>query len=150
MQDPDWHDGTHDSAAAWFLTFMLRYMSAAQLARLGCCAAALRLLCGVPVASLTLFWALPAVLSAAQLFAVGTYLPHRAVAGTPHADAHRARSLAFGDAASLLSCFNFGGCHHEHHAFPAVPWWRLHRLRAELRGRGAHHARSVTHAAGES
>ena len=135
-QDPDWHDGTHDAAAAWFLTFMLRYMSVAQLCRLGCAAVALRFGCGVPVPPLLLFWATPAVLSAAQLFVVGTYLPHRAVAGAPHADAHRARSLHLSDAASLLSCFNFGGCHHEHHAYPAVPWWRLHRLRAQLRVRG--------------
>ena len=113
---------------------MLRYMTAAQLARLGCAGVALRFGCGFAVANLALFWALPAVLSAAQLFAVGTYLPHRVVAGAPHADAHRTRSLELTDAASLLSCFNFGGCHHEHHAFPAVPWWRLHVLRAALRG----------------
>ena len=113
---------------------MMRYMSAAQLARLGCAAVALRFGAGVPVLRLVLFWALPAILSALQLFIVGTYLPHRDVAGAPHADAHRARSLRLSDAASLLSCFNFGGCHHEHHAYPAVPWWRLHRVRALAAG----------------
>jgi len=118
---------------AWFVVFMLRYMSGAQLARLGCAALALRFGCGVPAANLALFWALPSILSAAQLFAFGTYLPHRAEAGRPHADAHHARSLALSDAASLLCCLNFGGCHHEHHAYPAVPWWRLHRLRAALK-----------------
>ena len=132
-QDPDWHDGTHNSAAAWFLTFMLRYMSVAQLARLGCAAVALHFGCRVPAPNLVLFWALPAILSAAQLFIAGTYLPHREVAGAPHADAHHARSLPLPDAASLLTCLNFGGCHHEHHTYPAVPWWRLHRVRAAVR-----------------
>lgn len=132
-QDPDWHDGTHDSAAAWFATFMLRYMTVAQLARLGLAGAALHFAFGFGVPGLALFWAMPSVLSAVQLFAFGTYLPHRSVAGAPHVDAHRARSLHLSDAASLLSCLNFGGCHHEHHAYPAVPWWRLHRLRAALR-----------------
>jgi beta-carotene ketolase (CrtW type) len=132
-QDPDWHDGTHDSAAAWFAHFMLRYITAAQLARLGLAGAALHLGFGFDVPSLALFWAMPSVLSAVQLFAFGTYLPHRSVTGAPHVDAHRARSLPLSDAASLLSCLNFGGCHHEHHAYPAVPWWRLLRLRAALR-----------------
>jgi hypothetical protein len=50
--------------------------------------------------------------SAVQLFYFGTFLPHRAAPdGAPYADRHRARSSRASDALSLLSCFNFGGCH---------------------------------------
>ena len=70
-----------------------------------------------------------------QLFVFGTFLPHRESARAPYADRHHARSSSLGDAASLLTCFHFGGCHWEHHACPAVPWWRLGRLRAAMRAR---------------
>ncbi|MFG6592769.1 fatty acid desaturase [Sulfitobacter sp. 1A12157] len=29
----------------------------------------------------------------------------------------------------LLTCFHFGGFHHEHHLHPAVPWWALPKTR---------------------
>ena len=76
-----------------------------------------------------LFWALPAILSAFQLFYFGTYLPHRAE-DEAFGDAHRARSNDFSWTMSLLTCFHFG-YHHEHHDNPAVPWWRLPATRIE-------------------
>ena len=70
-----------------------------------------------------LFWGVPAILSSLQLFAFGTWLPHRR-GEQPFADRHRARSSGFGWFASLLTCFHFG-YHHEHHDMPHLPWWRL-------------------------
>lgn len=77
-----------------------------------------------PEANLILFFCVPAVLSALQLFYFGTYLPHRHESASAFADDHRARSSDFNPIVSLLTCYHFG-YHHEHHAHPSVPWWRL-------------------------
>ena len=69
-------------------------------------------------------------LSAVQLWFFGTYLPHRERDDAPYIDRHRARDVGSNALWSLLSCYHFGGAHWEHHSFPAVPWWRLGRLRA--------------------
>ena len=60
----------------------------------------------------------------AQLFVFGTWLPHRDRA-EPFADSHRAHSIKIGPTLSLLTCFHFGGYHHEHHLSPGTPWWGL-------------------------
>ena len=74
-----------------------------------------------------LFWALPGLLSALQLFVFGTYLPHRPET-MAFADGHNARTNAYPVWLSLLTCYHFG-YHHEHHLFPGVPWWRLPGVR---------------------
>ena len=80
-----------------------------------------------PFANLLVFWALPSILSSLQLFAFGTWLPHRhEVRGFP--DHHNARTLGYGWLTSLLTCFHFG-LHHEHHLRPDAPWWRLPAVR---------------------
>ncbi len=131
-QDPDFHDGRSTSAPAWFVTFMRRYITRAQLVRQACIATFLHFVLGAPVFNLALFWAAPSITSAMQLWFFGTYLPHRERHGQPYVDRHRARSVGDSTALSLLTCYNFGGCHWEHHAYAAVPWWRLHVLRAAL------------------
>jgi beta-carotene ketolase (CrtW type) len=88
------------------------------------------LLLGAPVLNMLLFWALPALVSAVQLFLFGTWLPHRHGAAA-FADEHRCRSSDFGWLLSLLSCFHFG-YHREHHRFPHLPWWRLPGARRNL------------------
>ena len=76
------------------------------------------------------FWPLPSILASIQLFVFGTWLPHR-----PDHDAfpdrHNARSTRFGRPLSLLTCFHFGGYHHEHHLYPSVPWWQLPSTRGK-------------------
>lgn len=62
------------------------------------------------------FWALPAILSAVQLFYFGTYLPYRHEAA-PFVDGHRARGSGLAWLLLLLTCFHFGH-HHTHHAKP--------------------------------
>jgi len=124
VQDPDFYDG---SSGRWFVKFMWTYTTLGQLLRMGAIAFCMIAL-GVPVQNM-LFWVVPPLCSAVQLFIVGTYLPHRKAA-QPFKDRHRARSLDFSSCLSIISCFNFGGAHHEHHIWTRVPWWRLHLLKA--------------------
>lgn len=125
--DPDFNPGGNGRFWPWYGRFMRRYFGWREAAGLaltfGLLAGGLR----APLANVMVFWALPALLSSVQLFAFGTWLPHRA-ASAPFADHHRARSNDYGWLASLLSCFHFG-YHHEHHLRPDAPWWRLPAVR---------------------
>ncbi|QIK80103.1 beta-carotene ketolase [Sphingomonas piscis] len=120
--DPDFSVDHSTSFWPWFVTFFRHYFGWQQMAFLTALTIAYLLL-GASYANILLFWALPAILSALQLFYFGTYRPHRQEAH-PFADRHNARTNDFGWLASLLSCFHFG-YHHEHHLAPHVPWWRL-------------------------
>jgi len=127
--DPDFHDGVHRGFARWFASFMLGYLSADQLVSM---AFSCWLLAAVLSPTRVLVgWVLPLCASSMQLFFFGTYLPHREpdLAGVPYADHHRARSkYTWCSAVHVATCLNFG-LHHEHHALPFVPWWRLHTVR---------------------
>ena len=83
----------------------------------------------VPLANLLALYALPAILSSVQLFAFGTFLPHRHD-GAEFPDRHNSRTNDWGTLVSLASCYHFG-YHHEHHLSPNVPWWRLPARRRE-------------------
>ena len=125
--DPDFCDAHPDRAVPWFIAFMRRYFSWREFAGLAAISIVYVLVLHAGIANLLLLWALPAMLSAVQLFMFGTYLPHR------HADDafttdHRARSSGYPWLVSLLTCFHFG-YHHEHHAHPSAPWWRLPAVR---------------------
>ena len=85
---------------------------------------------GASLLNIVIFWAVPAVLALVQLFVFGTYLPHRH-ADTPFADDHRARSNKLPLLGSLITCFHFGGYHHEHHLSPGTAWWRLPAFRRQ-------------------
>lgn len=125
--DPDFHAPAPRRALPWLLAFVRSYYSHAQILRITL-AALLYLLLGASLLNIVLFWAVPALLALGQLFWFGTFLPHRHAA-QPFVDDHRARSNGLGTLASLLTCFHFGGYHHEHHLSPATPWWALPRLR---------------------
>jgi len=122
-EDPDFHAGAPRSFLPWFWRFFRTYFGWRELAVLtvivGCAVFGL----GAPVLNLLVFWAVPALLSALQLFIFGTWLPHRQT-DRAFEDRHNARSSGFGTTLSLLTCFHFGH-HHEHHLQPATPWWRL-------------------------
>lgn len=127
--DPDFHAPDPVRAGPWFLAFFRSYYTHAQVLRITA-AATVYMLLGASLLNIAVFWAVPALLALGQLFLFGTYLPHRHD-GRAFADAHRARSTAFSPLASLLTCFHFGGYHHEHHLSPATPWWRLPAVRRE-------------------
>lgn len=124
--DPDFHAPAPRRFLPWFLGFFRTYFGRREMAVLTVLVLIAVLGLGANVPNLLAFWAVPALLSALQLFTFGTWLPHRQT-DTPFADLHNARSTAFGPVLSLLTCFHFGR-HHEHHLTPWRPWWRLWRL----------------------
>lgn len=121
--DPDFHAAAPRALVPWFLSFFGGYYTHSQLLRITA-AACVYLWFGASLINIAVFWAVPALLALGQLFVFGTYLPHRHGEGG-FVDRHRARSVGPGGLVSLLGCFHFGGYHHEHHAFPQTPWWRL-------------------------
>jgi beta-carotene ketolase (CrtW type) len=125
--DPDFHAADPHRAGPWFLGFFRSYYTHGQILRITV-AAILCMLLGASLLNIAVFWAVPALLALWQLFFFGTYLPHRHDE-TGFVDHHRARSTRLSPALSLLTCFHFGGYHHEHHLSPATPWWRLPALR---------------------
>ncbi len=127
-EDPDFHPGRPRALAAWFLRFFTTYFGWVELARLSGVLAVYLLVFRAPPLNASLFWGLPAIASALQLFYFGTWLPHRHADGA-FTDRHNARSLEFGWLASLLSCYHFG-YHLEHHHAPGTPWWGLPAYRA--------------------
>lgn len=121
--DPDFFARSPDRFRPWFIAFMGRYFGWREFAALSVLFWTYLLLLGTSPIRLLVFWALPSIVSAVQLFYFGTYRPHRRES-EPFADQHRARSSGYSWLLSLLTCFHFG-YHHEHHAAPSVPWWRL-------------------------
>jgi beta-carotene/zeaxanthin 4-ketolase len=129
--DPDFHlQGRR--FWPWYFGFMRRYMTWREVAGLVTIFVLMTAVLKAPLANVMAFWALPAMLSSVQLFAFGTWLPHR-LDDEPFADRHRARSSSYGALASLLSCFHFG-YHLEHHLRPDAPWWRLPAIRRARAG----------------
>lgn len=126
--DPDFHAPAPRRAMPWLLAFMKSYYTHGQILRITV-VAAIYLLFGASLLNIFIFWAIPALLALVQLFWFGTYLPHRH-ASEPFADHHHARSTRLSPLTSLLTCFHFGGYHHEHHLSPGTPWWALPRARS--------------------
>ena len=128
--DPDFNADAPSSPGRWFLHFFGNYYTHMQLVRITV-VACLYMALGASLINFAVFWAVPALLALGQLFFFGTFLPHRH-STSPFADQHRARSVGAGGLISLISCFHFGGYHHEHHLFPQTPWWRLPDARKTL------------------
>jgi beta-carotene/zeaxanthin 4-ketolase len=129
--DPDFHPDAPRSFLPWFARFFRTYFGWRELVVLTLAVGVAVLLLHARMTNLLAFWALPALLSALQLFVFGTWLPHRV---TDHAfdDQHNARSSGYGSLVSLATCFHFGR-HLEHHLQPGVPWWGLDKLASERR-----------------
>jgi beta-carotene/zeaxanthin 4-ketolase len=135
-EDPDFHAADPRRLLPWFGRFFATYYTHGQFLRITAAVVVYVFLLGASYLNILLFWAVPAVLALVQLFVFGTYLPHRHE-DEPFADRHRARSAGFSDPLSLVTCFHFGGYHHEHHLSPGTPWWRLPAFRRERRGESA-------------
>jgi beta-carotene ketolase (CrtW type) len=133
--DPDFYvaptPAERQSFRRWYLKFFREYSSLRQYVGIVLISLTYVMLFHAPVANVVVFWALPAILSSVQLFAFGTYLPHRPD-DAPFDDQHNARSNDFPHWLSLLTCFHFG-YHHEHHLSPSLPWWRLPEARYAAR-----------------
>jgi beta-carotene ketolase (CrtW type) len=126
--DPDFSAAHPRNPVLWALAFFWRHLTWRVLLFFPLVFSFEVHLLGAERLNLFLFFSLPAILSALQLFFFGTFLPHRHSDGARFADEHRARSSDFGPLVSLLSCYHFG-YHHEHHLYPHVPWWRLPEMR---------------------
>jgi beta-carotene ketolase (CrtW type) len=127
--DPDFDDHPPYGYWRWFAKFFLEYFSLKQVAILVAVFLVYTFVFNVSQWNALIFWGVPGVLSALQLFTFGTYLPHRP-AETPFPDRHNARTNNLPPWLSLLTCFHFG-YHHEHHLYPTVPWWRLPSVRGK-------------------
>lgn len=126
--DPDFDPDHPSTLIPWFYRFMTHYYGWRELATMSAMITVYVLVLGPPIENILVFYALPAVLSAFQLFYFGTYRPHR-VEESGFADHHNSRTDDFPVLVSLATCFHFG-YHHEHHSTPTTPWWRLPKVRA--------------------
>ncbi len=129
-RDPDFQKHPDHSIFRWFWDFMSRYMSAGPLTILVSFWMTLIILIPTKdqqaVLSVSLFCALPLILSALQLFFVGTWYPHHLNKNNPNR--HSPRSLTIHPWLSFAACYHFG-YHREHHLSPSTPWFDLPRLR---------------------
>ena len=116
-KDPDYHNGNFFT---WYLKFALEYVTFWQILLMAITYNLLKLI--FPMENLILFWEMPAILSTLQLFYFGTYLPHRGEHEIR--DKFKARSQRLNHFIAFFSCYFFG-YHHEHHAYPYLPWWQL-------------------------
>ena len=122
--DPDFDAANPTRFWPWYLAFFRAYFGWREFWIMGILITTYLVLLGAHPANALVLWGLPAILSSLQLFYFGTYLPHRHEAEA-FGDRHNARSSPLPPLASLLTCFHFGGFHHEHHDRPGIPWWRL-------------------------
>jgi beta-carotene/zeaxanthin 4-ketolase len=129
--DPDFDERPPHGFWAWYAAFMTHYFGLKEFLVLAAVVAVYIAVLGADLGNLLLYWAAPALLSSLQLFAFGTYLPHRP-SDTAFTDRHRSRSNDLPPWLSLLTCFHFG-YHHEHHDQPSLPWWRLPMARRAAR-----------------
>ncbi len=127
-QDPDFNADDPVHFWPWYVKFFTQYFGAQQLLILIGFTLTYIFIFNAAYLNTIIMWAVPAILSSVQLFYFGTYLTHRR--GAPFDDAHNARSNNFPKWLSLLTCFHFG-YHHEHHLYPAEPWWRLPAKRGQ-------------------
>jgi len=126
--DPDFHDHAPHAFWPWYFKFFREYFSGKEIIVIAVWVWTYMILLAVPVANIMAFFTAPAIVSSLQLFYFGTYLPHKP--GQPaFGDRHRSRSNNYPWLVSLLTCFHFG-YHHEHHAVPNAPWWRLPKVHA--------------------
>ena len=116
-EDPDYHDGNF---FRWYLKFALEYVTIWQILLMAITYNLLKLV--FPMENLIVFWEIPAILSTLQLFYFGTYLPHRGEHDV--ADKFKAKSQSLNHIVAFITCYFFG-YHHEHHAYPYLPWWSL-------------------------
>lgn len=126
--DPDFSSSHPNNVIIWALCFFSRHLTWRVLLFFPVVFNVYLYFFGAERLNLILFFCLPALMSAFQLFLFGTFLPHRHDGNSEFADEHRSRSSNVGRVISLLTCYHFG-YHHEHHLYPYVPWWKLPGVR---------------------
>jgi beta-carotene ketolase (CrtW type) len=125
--DPDFDADHPNRFWPWFAKFFRTYFGLVQMSVVSLWGTIEIFALHGRVENVLCFWAIPAILSAGQLFLFGTWLPHRH-GPIPFNDAANARSSGYPWLLSLITCFHFG-YHLEHHTRPDLPWWRLPQAR---------------------
>jgi beta-carotene ketolase (CrtW type) len=125
--DPDFCDSS-SNPLFWYCNFIGEYFPKRSLITFLICMS-LSIICllflwKVAIMNLVLFWLLPLILSSLQLFFFGTYLPHRQIEDNPNF-LPRVERDRYSLIWSLISCYNFGHYHWEHHQYPNLPWYEL-------------------------
>ena len=123
-RDPDFSARNPTHFRRWATQFFRHHFGLRPLLFVNAVVGIYWLVLGASMANIFVFYGVPALASAVQLFYFGTFRPHRHGADT-FADAHNARSDRMPTPLAVLTCYNFGGFHHEHHLYPHEPWWRL-------------------------
>jgi beta-carotene ketolase (CrtW type) len=121
--DPDFHDGKHKNFFAWYFHFMKNYWSWGQIITWIIAYNGIHYIFQIPISNLTLFWALPSLLSSLQLFYFGTFLTHREPP-RGYVQPHYAETISLPIWLSFITCYHFG-YHREHHEYPHLAWWQL-------------------------
>lgn len=127
LTDPDFTTHPQEKFLPWLFQFGRRYYGSAEYLKMHLHVFIVWIIGGA-LWKVFAFFAIPAWLSALQLFYFGTYLPHRLDAAHPHNNLHRARSNEMPLLVSLVTCYHFG-YHLEHHENPGSPWWTLPRIK---------------------
>lgn len=126
-EDPDYTQDSRERFFVWLTEFALRYYGWREFLYMHLHVAFVWIVGGA-LWKVFAFFALPAWMSALQLFYFGTYLPHRRNAEPRHNNLHFARSNRMPSWLSLITCYHFG-YHFEHHEHPYAPWWALPRIK---------------------
>ncbi|CAK6697352.1 MULTISPECIES: fatty acid desaturase [unclassified Synechococcus] len=141
--DPDGPPHPGSGVVSWYIRFMAGYLSWLQMMRLLGGWLLLALVAQVlsvalvntgagssavsAISNVLLFYSLPLLLSSLQMFAFGTYLPHRQQRHSQGLGA--IESLNLSAPLSLLACYHFG-YHREHHQWPDLAWFQLPERRS--------------------
>ncbi len=113
----------------WFGAFIWRYKTWTQIVIMASLYNLFEHGFQISETRLWLFWVLPCIWGALQLFYFGTYVPHR-LPQTPDMYPYHARSQRRNHWWAMLSCYFFG-YHWEHHHAPQTEWWRLWKIKDE-------------------
>lgn len=130
-EDPDFYVKSQNFFLWWGI-FMWRYVTILQLIIMAAAYNVFIHLLGLGQLKVIIYWALPAILGTLQLFYFGVYWPHREP-HLAHMMPHRARTLRKNHFWAMVSCYFFG-YHFEHHDDQFVPWWQLHKAKAQIKG----------------
>jgi beta-carotene ketolase (CrtW type) len=103
--DPDFHDGRHTNFLAWYCQFIKTYWSWKRLLGLVVIFNLLTRILQIPDVNLTLFWVIPSILSSAQLFYFGSFLPHKEPKGG-YNNPHHAQSSQLPVFWSFITCYH--------------------------------------------
>ncbi|KAL0048922.1 hypothetical protein WJX82_002471 [Trebouxia sp. C0006] len=124
-KDPDFHSG-NPGLLPWAGKFIKKYLTIKQMVILNLMVGAVQI-SGAPYKNMVVFLLCAGLLSAAQLFYFGTYVPHRPPKDNPQQVMSWEKSnptWATTRLASFVTCYHFD-CHVEHHHNPRLAWYEL-------------------------